>query len=190
MPKTILKIKNMVCPRCIKTVKHELEKLGYETTIEGLGSATIKHSNSEPDFNRIKQVLENEGFELLRDKNSILIDELKTAIINLIFSGDLAEMNINLSTYLSKILNHDYSYLSHLFSSVEGMTIEKYFILQKIERTKELLIYNQLTLSEIAYELGYSNVQYLSTQFKGITGMSPSKFKSNLNQSRSSIDKL
>ena len=190
MPTEILKIKNMVCPRCIKVVKEELEKLGYETSIERLGSATIKYSENKLDIEAISNMLEQNGFELLLDKNSTLIDELKTVIVTLIYNDDLAEMHTNLSNYLSSALNHDYSHMSSLFSSVEGITIEKYFILQKIERTKELLIYDELSLSEIAYKLGYGNVQYLSKQFKEITGMSSTVFKSQRRRSRSSIDNI
>jgi len=190
MPTKILKIKNMVCPRCIKVVKEELEKLGYETSIERLGSATIKYSANQLDLNTISNVLNENGFELLVEKNAKLIDELKSLILDLIYTEKLEEMNITLSDYLSKKLNHDYSHLSTLFSSVEGITVEKYFIMQKIERVKELLIYDELSLSEISYKLGYSNVQYLSTQFKKTTGMNPSKFKVLRNRARISIDKI
>lgn len=190
MPTTILRIKNMVCPRCIKVVKEELDKLGYTTTIERLGLARIEYSENHPDMNEIAQTLEQNGFELLVDKNAKIIDNIKTLIIDLIYQDRLEEMNTNLSDYLVQKLNHDYSFLSTLFSSVESITIEKYFILQKIERVKELLIYNELTLSEIAYQLGYSNVQYLSNQFKKITGMSPSRFKSLRDRARYTIDKI
>ena len=190
MPTKTLKIKNMVCPRCIKAVKEELEKLGYKTSIERLGSATIKYSANQLDLNKISTVLNENGFELLVEKNAKLIDELKSLIIDLIYTEKLEEMNITLSDYLSNKLNHDYSHISTLFSSVEGITVEKYFIMQKIERVKELLIYDELSLSEISYKLGYSNVQYLSTQFKKITGMSPSEFKTLRNRARISIDKI
>ena len=128
MPTKILKIKNMVCPRCIKVVKEELEKLGYETSIERLGSATFKYSVDQLDLNKISQVLDETGFELLVEKNAKLIDELKSLIIDLIYTEKLEEMNITLSDYLSNKLNHDYSHLSTLFSSVEGITVEKYEI--------------------------------------------------------------
>lgn len=180
----------MVCPRCIKVVKEELDKLGYKTTIERLGLARIEYSGNHPDMKEIAQILEQNGFELLVDKNAKIIDNIKTLIIDLIYQDRLEEMNTNLSDYLVQKLNHDYSFLSTLFSSVESITIEKYFILQKIERVKELLIYNELTLSEIAYQLGYSNVQYLSNQFKKITGMSPSWFKSLSDRARYTIDKI
>jgi AraC family transcriptional regulator len=190
MPTTVIKIKNMVCPRCIKVVKEELEKLGYETLIERLGSATIKHSGNTPNIELIGKVLKKNGFELILEKSAMLIDQIKTLVIDLIYNEVLEKMNINLSDYLSKELKHDYSHLSTLFSSVEGITINKYVILQKIERTKELLTYNELSLSEIANKLGYSNVQYLSTQFREITGMSPSEFKSLRQRRRASIDDI
>ncbi len=190
MPTTILRVKNMVCARCIRVVKEELENLGYKTTVERLGLAIIEHPEIQPDMGEIAQTLEHNGFELLVDKSAEIIEHIKTLIIDLIYQDELEEMNINLSEYLVQKLKHDYSYLSTLFSSVESITIEKYFILQKIERVKELLIYDELTLSEIAYQLGYSNVQYLSNQFKKIIGMSPSRFKVLQEKARDSIDKI
>ena len=190
MPDLKLRIKNMVCPRCIRVVKEELENLGYKTTIERLGLARIEYSENPPDMDEITKILEKNGFELLLDKNAEIIDNIKTLIIDLIYQDELEEMYINLSDYLVQKLNHDYSFLSTLFSSVESITIEKYFILQKIERVKELLIYDELTLSAIAYRLGYGNVQYLSNQFKKITGMNPSQFKSLRNKARDAIDTI
>lgn len=180
---TSISIKNMVCPRCIQVVKEELEKLGYDTTIERLGVAIIEHSEGEPDIKKIAQVLKKNGFELL-------IDKIKTLIIELIYNDELEEMNMNLSNYLVQNLKHDYSFISTLFSAVESLTIEKYFIIQKIERVKELLTYNELTLSEISYRLGYNSVQYSSNQFKISTGMSPSQFKSLRQQKRSSLENI
>ena len=190
MPVINLRIKNMVCPRCSKVVKEELDKLGYTTTIERLGLARLEYSGNHPDMNEISQILEKNGFELLVDKNAEIIDNIKTLIIDLIYQDRLEEMYTNLSDYLVQKLNNDYSTLSTLFSSVESITIEKYFILQKIARVKEQLIYAELTLSEIANRLGYSNVQYLSNQFKKVTGMSPSQFKSIRGRARNSIDKI
>jgi AraC family transcriptional regulator len=190
MPVLKLRIKNMVCPRCSKVVKDELDTLGFTTTIERLGQANIEYAGKHPDMNEINEILEKNGFELLVDKNAEIIDNIKTLIIDLIYQDRLEEMNTNLSDYLVQKLNHDYSFLSTLFSSVESITIEKYFILQKIEHVKELLVYNELTLSEIAYRLGYSSVQYLSNQFKKITGMSPSQFKSLRDKARYSIDTI
>ncbi len=190
MPVLKLRIKNMVCPRCIRVVKEELDNLGYKTTIERLGLARIGYTGDQPDLDEIAGVLDKNGFELLIDKNAKIIEQMKTSIIDLIYQDRLENMSSNLSDYLVQKLNHDYSFLSTLFSSVESITIEKYFILQKIERVKELLIYDELSLSEIAYRLGYSNVQYLSNQFKKITGMSPSRFKALRGRARHTIDKI
>lgn len=190
MATTILRIKNMVCPRCIKVVSEELEKLGYQTTVEKLGIAKLNHSIEQIDINRISRVLEENGFELLVEKSARIIDSIKTLLIELIYHDQLESLSVNLSDFLAGQLNHDYSYLSSLFSAVESITIEKYFILQKIERVKELLIYDELTLSETAYRLGYSSVQHLSNQFKKITGMSPSHFKSLRVRARTTLDKI
>ena len=190
MPTTILKIKNMVCPRCIKVVKEELEKLGYPTTIERLGVAKIEHTDETPDMGTISKVLEDQGFELLVEKQSKTIESIKNLLIDLIYKKKLEKININLSTYISQEYELDYTQLSNLFSSVEGITIEKYFILQKMERVKELLIYDELTLSQIANQLGYSSVQYLSNQFNDITGMRPTQFKSLRGRNRFPLDKV
>ena len=180
----------MVCPRCLKVVSEELAKLGYQATVEQLGIAKLDHPVEQVDINRISQVLEKNGFELLIEKSAKIIETIKTLIIELIYQDQLESLSVNLSDYLARRLNHDYSYLSSLFSAVESITIEKYFILQKIERVKELLIYDELTLSETAYRLGYSSVQHLSNQFKKVTGMSPTHFKSLRTQTRKTLDKI
>ncbi|NQU27737.1 MAG: helix-turn-helix domain-containing protein [Candidatus Marinimicrobia bacterium] len=190
MATTILRIKNMVCPRCIKVVREELEKLGYQTTVEQLGIAKLDHPVEQVDINKISRVLEENGFELLVEKSAKIIETIKSLLIELIYQDQLESLSMNLSDYLARKLNHDYSRLSSLFSAVESITIEKYFILQKIERVKELLIYDELTLSETAYRLGYSSVQHLSNQFKKITGMSPSHFKSLRARTRTTLDKV
>ncbi|QEK52854.1 helix-turn-helix transcriptional regulator [Pedobacter aquae] len=134
-------------------------------------------------------LLENLGFEIIDDKKSKLIDAIKTQIIELIHHQKEA-LHINLSDFLSRQLKHDYSYLSNLFSEKEGITIEKYFITQKIEKVKELLIYDELSLSEIAYQLNYSSVAHLSSQFKKVTGLTPSFFKNLKGNKRIEIEKL
>ncbi len=184
-----LHIKNMVCPRCIKVVREELINLGLTPVSVNLGVAEVSSENSLP-IEDIKAMLELNGFELLQDKNSTLVEKIKGSIIDLIYNDKLLTMKENMSHYLSQLLAKDYSSLSNLFSSTEGITIEKYFILQKIERVKELLVYDELTLSEIAYRLGYSSVQALSNQFKKVTGLNPSYFKSIGMQRRNSIDDL
>jgi AraC family transcriptional regulator len=186
-----LYIKNMVCPRCIKVVKEELNKLGLNVISVELGEATVETNNYSISTNEIKKILENNGFELLDDKQGKLVEKIKTLIIDKIQNskpGDLEKFNF--SKYLSDNLNVTYQYLSHLFSSLEDSTIEKYIIHQKIEKVKELLVYNELTLSEISYNLGYSSVQHLSNQFKQVTGFTPSYYKNLRDKKRIPLDKV
>jgi AraC family transcriptional regulator len=166
-------IKNMVCPRCIKVVQQELYDLGYQVKEVKLGFAEIF---GEIDRAAISKMLVENGFELLEEKNKQLVDKIKTEIISLIHhQEDLGTQN--LSAYLSEKLATDYTTLSHLFSSLENTTIEKYHILQRVEKAKELLVYNQLSLKEIAFQLHYSSVAHLSAQFKKITGFTPKYYK-------------
>jgi AraC family transcriptional regulator len=185
-----LHIKNMVCGRCIKTVSgvFEQEGIGYKSVRLGVVETETDLNNGQLD--RIRQKLEAEGFELLDDKNSKLIEQIKNEIINLVHYGELDEMKTNLSVFLSNKLHKDYNSISNLFSSVEGTTIEQYFILQKIEKTKELLVYDEFSLSQIAFKLGYSSVAHLSNQFKKITGLTPSQFKNLEISNRKSLDNI
>lgn len=185
-----LYIKNMVCPRCIKVVKDELEKLNIEIEHIELGKVETRQELQETQVATIKNVLIENGFELIDDKKSQLIDHIKTRIIEKIHHTDDAANTENFSHFISGELGHDYSYLSKLFSSVEGITIEKYIINQKIEKVKELLVYDELTLNEISYQLGYSSVQHLSNQFKKVTGLSPSHFKKLKENRRKSLDEI
>lgn len=185
-----LKIKNMVCPRCIKVVKEELEKLEISIKDIKLGEVTIVGQISENKNDLIKEALVKNGFELIDDRKSRLIEAIKNLVINAIHYNDLSEKNYIWSDLLSNKLNLEYKYLSRLFSSVEGITIEHYIILQKIEKAKELVVYNELTLSEIAWNLGYSSVAHLSNQFKKITGMPPKDFKQIGIQKRKPLDKV
>ncbi len=189
MESKILHIKNMVCGRCIKVVREELDKLGYVVEDVKLGEAKI---NSEDGINleEISKVLEENGFELLGDKQAKLIEDIKIILIELIQNQPELLEKIGLSKYLADKFHSSYQHISSLFSSKEGITIEKYFINQKIEKAKELLIYNELTLSEISYQLGYSSVQHLSNQFKKITGFTPSDFKKLGDKKRKPIDKI
>jgi AraC-like DNA-binding protein len=177
MNHTTLYIKNMVCNRCIRVVREEMERAGYGVADIELGRVEILHEDEEIDRENIARVLEENGFELLEDKNKKLVDVVKTAIISKIHHGDIADEKIVWSEYLAEKTGHDYKYLSRLFSTLEGVTIEHYVILQKVEKVKELIVYNDLSLSEIAWKLGYSSVAHLSGQFKSITGMTPSAFK-------------
>ncbi len=188
---TKLLIKNMVCNRCIKVVGEELDKLGLEVISIVLGEVIVKGNVNETLLGRIKNVLEDNGFELIEDKKAKLIEQIKLIILELVRQSDGREpFDGNYSDYIVDKLNLDYHYLSTLFSSVENITIEQYIILQKIERAKELLKYGELTLSEIAYKLGYSSVQHLSNQFKKVTGLTASQFKSMTENRRKPLDKV
>lgn len=186
---TKLHIKNMVCSRCKMVVAAELEKLGYHAAHVELGEATLDKDLTRGDTARIDQALQAVGFSLIDDKRSRLIQRIKTLIVELVHQRNSA-LKSNLSDYLAEQLHHDYPYLSGLFSEVEGTTIEKYFIAQKIERVKELLVYNELTLSEIADQLHYSSVAHLSNQFKKVTGLTPSHFKQVGDARRKALDEV
>ncbi len=183
-------IKNMVCNRCIMVVRSELEKMGLHPVSITLGEVALQEPELDGEQQvHLKDVLEHLGFELIDDKRGRLIEKIKTEIVALVHQHD-GELKENLSDYLSKRLRRDYSYISNLFSEVEGTTIEKYFIAQKIERVKELLVYDELSLSEIAYQLNYSSVAHLSAQFKKITGLTPSHFKNIRVEKRKPLDKV
>lgn len=184
-------IKNMVCNRCIKVVSEEFEKLGLIIKNIQLGEVEILKDESKLDMIKIENVLKINGFELLDNKSSKIIKKVKILIIDMIRKVDSGEdIEINFSEYLAKETGLNYNYLSSLFSSLEGITIEKYIIHQKIEKVKELIVYGELTLSEIAFRLGYSSVQHLSNQFKKITGLTPSYFKSLKSKNRKSLDDI
>ena len=173
-----LYIKNMVCLRCIKTVRGLVEKVGGEYNQVGLGEVELSKGLTATQVNKLSDLLKEEGFELLDNKDSRLVSEIKNLIIQEIHSGAGRKPQAsNYSRFLSKHLGYDYSYLSKLFSAAAGITIEKFIISHKIERVKELLVYNELTLTEIAYQMHYSSVAHLSTQFKKVTGLTPSHFK-------------
>jgi len=189
MTKQELHIKNMVCNRCVKVVHDELEKLGCTVHSVELGKAVVSFPE-EKTLEPIKMILEKNGFELIEDKKAQLVDTIKTTIIELIYQDKLEAMNINFSDYLSEKLGRDYHYLTSLFSSMTGITIEKFFILQKVERVKEWLVYNDFTLSEMSFKLGYSSVAHLSNQFKQVTGLTPTQFKNLKLPQRKPLDKL
>lgn len=172
----MLQIRNMESGRCIDMVKYELTKLGLQYKTVELGEVELKETISREKLRLIDIALRNSGLELMDDRKSHLIDKIKTAIHQLIYlSDDLPKQNF--SDYISKKVNHDYTNLSHLFSGMQGITIEKYIIAKKIERVKELLVYGTLSLGDIAYKLQYSSVAHLSSQFKKVTGLTPSFFR-------------
>jgi AraC-like DNA-binding protein len=186
-----LYIKNMVCPRCIKVVGEELEKLGITVNNISLGEVRVTYAEENISIERISRALEENGFELLIDKRAKLIEQIKNYLINLIHYDDLEKYeHTNFSELLEKELDKDYHYLTSLFSSIENITIEQYIIFQKIEKAKELVKYGELTLSEIAYKLGYKSVQHLSNQFKKVTGLTASEFKKMTSNLRKPLDSV
>lgn len=186
-----LNIKNMVCDRCIMTVQRVLEDLGYEVREIALGEVEIAGSLDEEELDEIHDKLQGYGFELIQKGSPALVEKIKSQLIHYRDYIEENENTDNISTFLTDKLHHNYSYLSNLFSGHEGITIEQYLIRLKIERVKELLSYEDMTLSEIAWKLNYSSVQYLSNQFKSVTGETVSSFrKHNSENPRKSLDAL
>lgn len=182
-------IKNMVCNRCILVVQHEMAKQNIEVTHVKLGEVSLEKELSVDEKIQLDKALTKLGFEIIDDKKSRIIEQIKNVIIEQVHYND-DDSKANLSDVLINSLYHDYNYLSNLFSEVEGTTIEKYFIAQKIEKVKELLVYDELTLSEIAFRLNYSSVAYLSNQFKRVTGLTPSHFKQIKADKRKPLDEV
>lgn len=179
----------MVSNRCKIAVKEDLTKLGLHFVIVDLGEVEVMENISPELRNQIKTVLLKSGFELMDDKRAVLIEKIKNAIIEMVHHSD-AVIKINFSNYLSEKLNHDYTYMSNLFSEVQGTTIEQFIIAHKIERIKELIIYGELNITEIAWKMNYSSVAHLSNQFKKVTGLSPSHFKKLKDKRRSPLEEI
>ncbi|MCW3807446.1 helix-turn-helix domain-containing protein [Plebeiibacterium marinum] len=179
----------MVCIRCQMVVKSELEKLGLNYIYVNIGEANVTENLSDDQLKKLDHILRKSGLELMDDKKSILVEKIKVAIIELVHYTD-DQIKVNLSDYLSEKLNHNYTYLANLFSEVKGITIEKFFLTHKIEKVKELIVYDELTLSEIAYKMHYSSAAHLSNQFKKITGLTPSHFKDLKNKRRDTLENV
>ena len=179
----------MVCNRCIMVVKEEFEKEGLHPVSVLLGEVELNTLPNPIQVEKINNNLRRLGFEILDDQRQQQIENIKKLFIEKIQSGSIEE-HFNLSDFLSKKLNKQYSQMSRLFSEVEGITIEQYFILQKIEKVKEWIVYDELTISEIAWKLGYSSVAHLSTQFKKVTGMTPTEFRRLGSSHRKSLDQV
>ena len=179
----------MVSNRCKIAVKEELKKLGLHFIVVDLGEVDIMEEISDDQREQLKIALLNAGFELMDSTRAILIDKIINVIIQMIhYTDDM--IKINFSDYLSEKLNHDYNYMSKIFSEVKGITIQQFIIIHKVERIKELLMYDELNLTEISYKLNYSSVSHLSNQFKKITGLSPSHFKQLKDKRRSPIEEI
>lgn len=186
---SVLYIKNMVCDRCIMAVRQLLQRMGIAPQSVELGVVRLAEELTKEQLEMLQKDLLQLGFELLDDKRQQTIDRIKTLIVDLVHYHD-NRSELNLSVYLAQQLHSEYSSLSKLFSEFTGITIERYFILQRIERVKELIFYDQLSLTEIAYKLNYSSVAYLSSQFKQITGMTPSQFKALKKNMRRGLDTI
>lgn len=182
-------IKNMVCRRCVLTVTQVLELNAIKPDRIVLGEVKLSAQPGPETLQKLRIDLVALGFELLDDQRSQLIEKVKTLLLVQVQSGELPD-NFSLVRFVTSALHRDYSAISKLFTEVEGITLEQYFILQKIEKVKEWLVYNELTLSEIAFRLGYNSVAYLSGQFKKVTGMTPTAFKNNHTGHRHALDEV
>jgi YesN/AraC family two-component response regulator len=176
----------MVCIRCKMIVKSEIERLGLHFISVELGEAEIKENISAEQLKQLDSALKTTGLELMDDNKTILVEKIKTIIIEMVHYSD-DQIKLNLSDYLSEKLNHNYTYLSNLFSEYKGTTIEQFYLAHKIEKVKELLVYDELNLTEIAYKLHYSSVAHLSNQFKKMTGLTPSHFKNLKHKNREAL---
>ncbi len=189
--RTVIHIKNMVSTSCVKIVKQELERTGFiEVLSVELGEAEIQFDSQIFNLNVVNEILKRNGFELLLDTNKKLVEKIKTAVIQFVFYGNNNTSLVRNSDYLSEKLQLSYQHLSKVFSETTGITLEKYIILIKAEKIKEMISYDEYTLSEIAYFMGYSSVQYLSNQFKQVTGYTVSEYKNSGKKDRKALNTL
>lgn len=186
----ILHIKNMVCDRCIMIVGLQLANIGFTVTHIDLGHAEIMPDADENQLQVIAAALKAPGFELINNETDKTVEEIKNVIVELVHHSDLSQLKTSYSDVIAERLRRDYTSLSRLFSNSEDTTIERFIIQQKVEKIKELLEYGELNLNEIAYRMGYSSSAHLSTQFKSVTGRTPSQFKALQNKKRKAIDKI
>jgi AraC-like DNA-binding protein len=184
-----LHIKNMVSVRCKMIVKQELQKLGLHFIMVELGEVEIMENILGDQREQVRIALLQSGLELMDDRRSVLIEKIKNTIVEMVHHKNEL-IKINFSDYLSGKLNHDYTYLANLFSEIQGTTIEQFIISHKIERIKELIIYDEMTITEIAWKMNYNSVAHLSNQFKKVTGLSPSHFKRLKVQRRIPIEEI
>jgi AraC-like DNA-binding protein len=182
-------IKYMVSNRCKIAVKEVLKQLNLHFILVDLGEVEIMENISAEKREQVKSALRSSGFDLMDDKRAVMIEKIKNVIIEMVHHSDEI-IKINFSDFLSEKLGHDYTYMANLFSEVQGTTIEQFIIAHKIERIKELIIYDELNITEIAWKMNYSSVAHLSNQFKKMTGLSPSHFKQLKNKRRSPIEEI
>ena len=184
-----LLIKNMVCQRCVLTVENIFNDLKIPFHKISLGEVDLESKLSDDELKKVDERLNTVGFELIEKRVNKIIADIKKAVIDYLSLG-MDNENLKLSSFIIKKIPYDYSYLSDLFSTIEGKTIEQFFILSRIEKVKELLVYDQLSLTEISYQTGFSSVHHLSAQFKKVTGLTPSHFKRIAAEKRKYLDKL
>ena len=184
-----LTIRNMVCARCVAAVEQIVKDAGLALRNIELGEVELEAAPTPAQLEQLRQGLEAVGFELVDDRDAATIARIKAAIVKLVHHSDAAAPKVKLSELLSNTLHRDYSSLSALFTQVEGITIEQFFLLQRLERVKELIRYDELTMSEIAFRTGFSSVAHLSAQFKKLTGMTPSAFKA-MGSGRTALDRV
>jgi len=182
-------VKNMVCQRCVMTVENVLRNLNISFNKVSLGEVEFSGKPANAELNNIQIALNHLGFELIDTRINKIIEDIKQAVMQYLALG-MDSQNLKLSSFITNKIRYDYSYLSDLFSSIEGKTIEQFFILQRIEKVKEFLVYDQLSLTEISYQTGFSSVHHLSSQFKKVTGLTPSHFKKIGADKRKSLDDL
>ena len=184
-----LYIKYMVSVRCKMMVKDELKKLGLHFIVVDLGEVEIMEDLSPEQREELRLALLHLGLELMDDRKAVLIEKVKNLIIEMVHYADELP-KVNYSDYIAEKLNHDYTYLSNIFSEVKGITIQQFIIVHKIERIKELIIYDELNITEIAWKMNYSSVAHLSNQFKKVTGLTPSHFKQLKDKRRTPIEDI
>ena len=184
-----LHIKYMVSNRCKTVVRTALKELGVHFVLLELGEVEIMERLTGEQRESLRNTLEDAGLELIDDKRSILIEKIKNVIVDMIHHSE-EMIKVNASIYLSEKLNHDYTYLANIFSQVQGISIEQFTILHKVEKIKELLMYGELNISEISYKMNYSSTAHLSTQFKKVTGLTPTHFKQMKDKRRQVLDQI
>ncbi len=184
-----LLIKNMVCQRCVLTVENIFNDLQIPFHNISLGEVDLEEKLGDNDLKKIDMELHKVGFELIERRVNKIIEDIKKTVMEYLNLG-MENENLKLSSFIVKKIPYDYSYLSDLFSTIEGKTIEQFFILSRIEKVKELLVYDQLSLTEISYQTGFSSVHHLSAQFKKVTGLTPSHFKKIAEDKRKYLDRL
>ena len=189
LPSHKLLIKNMVCQRCVLTVEHILRNIGIPYRAVTMGEVELQRSLQDAETERLRFELNNVGFDVIETRLNKIIEDIKLAVLSYL-SSPAGTQSKNLSAFITDRVPYDYSYLSDLFSSVAGRTIENFFIMQRIERVKEFLVYDQLSLTQIAHKTGYSSVHHLSSQFKKVTGLTPSHFKNTTGNKRKGVDQI